>query len=140
MALEDTAHRLETLQALAAQDSPRAAKVHAMLRDLVRVVESLAHNAQAWDEASQPLARNAHGMALPTTRRAAGETRARAEQRTDAAASTLLARSDSRRHAVAQLQGFAATSLLATAMPDVDIPPLQPTWAIERAPSTHWLA
>ncbi|WP_415205714.1 TIGR02677 family protein [Pseudorhodoferax sp.] len=48
VALEDIAHRLEALQALAAEDAPDAAKVHATLRDLVRVFESLADNAQAF--------------------------------------------------------------------------------------------
>ncbi|MGD9945376.1 MAG: TIGR02677 family protein [Burkholderiaceae bacterium] len=48
VALEDIAHRLESLQALAAEDAPDAAKVHATLRDLVRVFESLADNAQAF--------------------------------------------------------------------------------------------
>lgn len=48
VALEDIAHRLEALQALAEEDAPDAAKVHATLRDLVRVFESLADNAQAF--------------------------------------------------------------------------------------------
>lgn len=48
VALEDIAQLLETLQALAAQDAPDAAKVHATLRDLVRVFEGLADNAQAF--------------------------------------------------------------------------------------------
>lgn len=48
VALEDIADRLEALQALAAEDAPDAAKVHATLRDLVRVFESLADNAQAF--------------------------------------------------------------------------------------------
>jgi uncharacterized protein (TIGR02677 family) len=48
VALEDIAHRLETLQVLATEDTPDAAKVHATLRDLVRVFEGLADNAQAF--------------------------------------------------------------------------------------------
>ncbi|HMO47469.1 MAG TPA: TIGR02677 family protein [Rubrivivax sp.] len=48
VALEDIAQRLEALQALAAEEAPDAAKVHATLRDLVRVFESLADNAQAF--------------------------------------------------------------------------------------------
>ncbi|WP_213954911.1 MULTISPECIES: TIGR02677 family protein [unclassified Variovorax] len=48
VALEDIAHRLEALQGLAAEEAPDAAKVHATLRDLVRVFEGLADNAQAF--------------------------------------------------------------------------------------------
>lgn len=48
VALEDIAQLLETLQALAEDDAPDAAKVHATLRDLVRVFEGLADNAQAF--------------------------------------------------------------------------------------------
>ncbi len=48
VALEDITAQLQTLQALADEASPDAAKVHATLRDLVRVFESLADNAQAF--------------------------------------------------------------------------------------------
>ena len=48
VALEDIANRLQTLQGLAAEVTPDAAKVHETLRDLVRVFESLAENAQAF--------------------------------------------------------------------------------------------
>ncbi|MDR2154375.1 MAG: TIGR02677 family protein [Burkholderiaceae bacterium] len=48
VALEDISAQLQTLQALADQAMPDAAKVHAALRDLVRVFESLADNAQAF--------------------------------------------------------------------------------------------
>jgi len=48
VALEDIATQLQTLQALADETTPDAAKVHATLRDLVRVFESLADNAQAF--------------------------------------------------------------------------------------------
>lgn len=48
VALEDITAQLQTLQALADQAAPDAAKVHAALRDLVRVFESLADNAQAF--------------------------------------------------------------------------------------------
>lgn len=48
VALEDIVHHLEALQALAGEDAPDAAKVHATLRDLVRVFEGLADNAQAF--------------------------------------------------------------------------------------------
>ena len=48
VALEDIASRLEALRALAAETEPDAAKVHETLRDLVRVFEGLAENAQAF--------------------------------------------------------------------------------------------
>ncbi len=48
VALEDIANRLQTLQGLASEATPDAAKVHETLRDLVRVFESLAENAQAF--------------------------------------------------------------------------------------------
>jgi len=48
VALEDITHRLQALQALADRPDPDAAKVHETLRDLVRVFESLAENAQAF--------------------------------------------------------------------------------------------
>lgn len=48
VALEDIANRLQTLLGLSAEMMPDAAKVHEALRDLVRVFESLADNAQAF--------------------------------------------------------------------------------------------
>lgn len=48
IALEDIANRLRTLLGLADETTPDAAKVHETLRDLVRVFESLADNAQAF--------------------------------------------------------------------------------------------
>ncbi|NMG63813.1 TIGR02677 family protein [Azoarcus indigens] len=48
VALEDIHARLETLIALAAESAPDDAKVHEVLRDLVRVFEDLAENAQAF--------------------------------------------------------------------------------------------
>lgn len=48
IALEDIFNRLEALLALAAEPVPDAAKVHEVLRDLVRVFEGLSENAQAF--------------------------------------------------------------------------------------------
>lgn len=48
VALEDIHARLEALIALAAESAPDDAKVHEVLRDLVRVFEDLAENAQAF--------------------------------------------------------------------------------------------
>jgi uncharacterized protein (TIGR02677 family) len=48
VALEDIGAQLQTLQTLVDETAPDAAKVHAALRDLARVFESLADNAQAF--------------------------------------------------------------------------------------------
>jgi uncharacterized protein (TIGR02677 family) len=48
VALEDIASRLQALCRLAEEPQPDAAKIHETLRDLVRVFESLADNAQAF--------------------------------------------------------------------------------------------
>ncbi|MFC3108830.1 TIGR02677 family protein [Undibacterium arcticum] len=48
LALEDITNRLQTLLTLSSESLPDAAKVHETLRDLVRVFESLADNAQAF--------------------------------------------------------------------------------------------
>jgi len=48
VALEDIHHRLDALIALGQEPAPDEAKVHEVLRDLVRVFEDLAENAQAF--------------------------------------------------------------------------------------------
>lgn len=48
VALEDITSRLQALRALAGEKETDAAKIHATLRDLVRVFEGLAENAQAF--------------------------------------------------------------------------------------------
>jgi uncharacterized protein (TIGR02677 family) len=48
VALEDIASRLQALEALAGADEPDVAKIHETLRDLVRVFEGLAENAQGF--------------------------------------------------------------------------------------------
>ena len=65
--------------------------------------------------------------------RLAGEERARAEQKTQDAETTLKERTEARQSTVSNLQGFAATGLLASAMPDADIPDLRTPWTIEPA-------
>ena len=65
--------------------------------------------------------------------RKAGETRAKAEQKTQDAQTTLDERTNARQHAVVQLQDFAATGLLLTALPDAELPPLVSPWTIEPA-------
>ncbi len=65
--------------------------------------------------------------------RLAGETRARSEQKAQDAEATLDERSATRQSAVVRLQGFAATGLLATALPNADVPDLRQPWTIEPA-------
>jgi uncharacterized protein (TIGR02680 family) len=77
------------------------------------------------------------GEALLKTRgeslRLAGENRARAEQKAKDGESTLEERLATRQHAITQLQGFAATGLLAVALPDAELPDLRAPWTIEPA-------
>ncbi len=65
--------------------------------------------------------------------RKAGETRAKAEQKTQDAQTTLDERTTTRQHAVNQLQDFAATGLLLTALPDAELPPLATPWTMDAA-------
>jgi uncharacterized protein (TIGR02680 family) len=65
--------------------------------------------------------------------RTAGEERARAEQKTQDAETTLKERIEARQSAISHLQGFAATGLLASAMPGAEIPDLRTPWTIEPA-------
>ena len=65
--------------------------------------------------------------------RSSGESRARAEQRTQDAQATLDERVATRQLAVSHLQGFAATGLLLAALPNAEVPPLQTAWTTEAA-------
>lgn len=65
--------------------------------------------------------------------RAAGEARARGEQKVLDADATLQERADARQRAIAQLQGFAATGLLSAALPEAELPDLRVPWTIEPA-------
>ncbi len=65
--------------------------------------------------------------------RLAGETRARAEQKVEAADAILSERIASRQQAIEHWQGFAATGLLEIALPDAELPPQAAPWTIESA-------
>lgn len=65
--------------------------------------------------------------------RRAGEERARAEQKAQDAQATLAERVDARQQAVARLQGFAATGLLACALPEAELADLRSPWSIDTA-------
>ena len=62
-----------------------------------------------------------------------GETRARAEQKVEDSGAVLAERTAARQQSISALQGFAATGLLAVAMPNIDLPELHAPWGIEPA-------
>lgn len=66
-------------------------------------------------------------------RRIAGEARVLANAKADAADSLLTQRTDARAAAVGQLQRFAHSSLLSSALPEVELPDLQTAWTIDPA-------
>ena len=65
--------------------------------------------------------------------RGAGEERARAEQKTQAAEATLNERTATRHDAVLQLHGFAATGLLLAALPEAELPDPRTPWTLDTA-------
>jgi len=67
------------------------------------------------------------------TWRLAGEERARADALDEAADATLERRGEARTHAVARLQRFAESSLLASALPLIELPDLRGAWSIDPA-------
>lgn len=71
--------------------------------------------------------------AATEARRLAGEARARASAKSEAAESTLTQRTEARTTAVAHLQHFADSSLLSSALPDIDLPDLRSAWTIDPA-------
>lgn len=71
--------------------------------------------------------------AAAEARRLAGEARARASAKSEVAESTLTQRAETRTTAVARLQHFADSSLLSSALPDIDLPDLRSTWTIDPA-------
>lgn len=66
-------------------------------------------------------------------RRIAGEERASAGTRAGSADETLDERTQQRAAAIARLQRFAASSLLQSALPDIELPDLQTPWTIDPA-------
>ena len=66
-------------------------------------------------------------------RRLAGEHRARASSKSESAESTLTQRTEARATAVARLQHFADSSLLSSALPDIELPDLCSAWTIDPA-------
>ncbi len=66
-------------------------------------------------------------------RRLAGEARARASAKSESAERTLTQRTEARATAVARLQHFADSSLLSSALPDIELPDLRSAWTIDPA-------
>lgn len=63
----------------------------------------------------------------------ASQQRARADQKVTSANDVLQERAAARSEAIARLQGFAATDLLAVALPEMELPDLRTAWTIEPA-------
>ena len=78
-------------------------------------------------------AANAAERSAAEARRLAGEDRARASSKSESAESTLTQRTEARASAVARLQHFADSSLLSSALPDIELPDLRSTWTIDPA-------
>lgn len=66
-------------------------------------------------------------------RRLAGEARARASAKAETADVVLRQRSEARTTAVARLQHFADSSLLSSALPEIELPDLRSAWTIDPA-------
>ncbi|MGF6231517.1 uncharacterized protein (TIGR02680 family) [Inquilinus ginsengisoli] len=111
---EEAAARLETLR-----DA-----VGARVEDLLR---QLAEAREAAEASEAALERARKGF------QAAGETRAVAGAEATAAQETLLQRGDARAQAVVQWQHFAATGLLAAAIPRIELPDMRSPWTIDPA-------
>ena len=71
--------------------------------------------------------------AATETRRLAGEARARAGAKAETADDVLRQRTDARTAAVARLQHFADSSLLSSALPEIELPDLRSAWTIDPA-------
>ena len=98
--------------------------VGAQVDDLRRQLAEARQAAQAADKDQR---------ATTEARRLAGEARARASAKSEAAESTLTQRAEARATAVARLQSFADSSLLSSALPDIDLPDLRSAWTIDPA-------
>jgi uncharacterized protein (TIGR02680 family) len=110
--LSDLDARLDSLRALA------GAKIDELQRKLANMREAVARGVQQQQLAAKDSS-------------AAGERRARSEQRVESAAAQLAERTDARQAAVHELERFGATGLLAVAAPEFDS--ATPSWTIEGA-------
>lgn len=98
--------------------------VGAQVDDLRRQLTEARQAVQAAEQAQR---------AATEARRLAGEARARASAKSEAADSTLARRTEARAAAVTRLQHFADSSLLSSALPDIELPDLRSAWTIDPA-------
>ncbi len=126
--LQDREERLAATRIEAAEAQARfevlRETVGAQVDDLRRQLAEARHAVQAGELAQR---------SATEARRLAGETRARAGARADVADSALAQRSGARAAAVARLQHFADSSLLSSALPDLELPDLRSAWTIDPA-------
>ncbi|KAA5602460.1 TIGR02680 family protein [Blastochloris sulfoviridis] len=111
---EEASARFETLR------SAIGAKVDDLKRQLAEATEAAKTSESALDDAR-------------TAQSSAREARAVAGEQARSAAETLQQKSDARGLAVARWQQFAATGLLAAAIPDLDLPDIGVPWTIDPA-------
>lgn len=95
--------------------------------------EAEAIRAQVSELRARVRAAENHWTRAAEERRGAGEARARAEAHLHAAEATLEQRVAARAEAVARLQAFAGSGLLASALPELDIPAPQAAWTVDPA-------
>lgn len=98
--------------------------VGAQVDDLRRQLAQARQAVQAADAAQR---------AATEARRLAGEARARTSAKSESAEITLAQRTTARATAVARLQHFADSSLLSSALPDIELPDLRSAWTIDPA-------
>jgi uncharacterized protein (TIGR02680 family) len=136
------ARRTEQANADAKQASEQSAERHVLAEEARIRLETLRESVGAQVEELQQRLRetkqavtdaDAAFKHLNESLRLAGEARAKAEQKAEDAEATLGERTAARQLAVSQLQGFAATGLLSTALPDAEPPAQNLPWTIEPA-------
>lgn len=127
-------------QLLAREESLAAVRIEAeeaqarfeVLRDAVGTQVDILRRQLAEARAAVDAAETALRTAIDA-RRLAGEERSSAGTRAGTADRALDERAQQRSAAVARLQHFAASSLLHSALPDIDVPELQNPWTIDPA-------
>ena len=117
------ASRIEAEEARARFETLRET-VGAQVDDLRRQLAEARHAVQVAEKDQR---------AATEARRLAGEARARDSAKSENAESTLAQRTAARTTAVVRLQHFADSSLLSSALPDIELPDLHSTWTIDPA-------
>jgi uncharacterized protein (TIGR02680 family) len=130
-ALTQLQEREERLAASRVEGDEAQARFEVLQRTVGAEVEELRRQLTEARRAVQ--AADAAQRSATEARRLAGEARARAGAKSEAADSTLSQRTEARATAVVRLQHFADSSLLSSALPDIDLPDLRSTWTIDPA-------